>query len=238
MALHGCNEQHKAKPLQFKRATARAFRNANIILLEGQPAVEIDTFKLKIGDGKTRYNSLPYIGYHCSGKDGKSAYQIWKDAGYSGTVDDFLDFCVGPAGKSTYEIWLSLGNEGTLTDFITSLEGKTGDSAYEIWKKEGHEYGTVTEFLNSLVGKSAYDIWLSLGNHGSETDFINSLRGEKGDSAYQVWLDNGNEGSEEQFLQSLVGKSAFETWKDEYGSPESTPEDFISYMETATWGTF
>ena len=30
-------------------------------------------------------------------------------------------------------------------------------------------------------GKSAYEIWLGLGNTGSEQDFINSLKGEKGD---------------------------------------------------------
>ena len=29
----------KSKPLQFKRATSKAFRIHNIILLEGQPAV-------------------------------------------------------------------------------------------------------------------------------------------------------------------------------------------------------
>lgn len=34
-------------------------------------------------------------------------------------------------------------------------------------------------------GKSAYEIWLSLGNEGSETDFIASLKGPKGDPGEQ-----------------------------------------------------
>ncbi len=37
---------------------------------------------------------------------------------------------------------------------------------------------------NVLIGRpgmSAYDIWLSLGNTGTEQDFLNSLKGEKGD---------------------------------------------------------
>lgn len=233
MALNTCTTV-KSKPLQFKRATAKAFRNANIVLLEGQPAVEIDTKKLKIGDGKTRYNSLPYIGYHCDAKDGKSAYQIWKDAGYSGTVDDFLNFCIGPAGKSTYEIWLSLGNEGTVADFINSIQGSKGFSAYDIWKQEGNE-GTVSEFLNSLVGKSAYEIWLSLGNEGTEADFINSL---KGDSAYQIWLSLGNEGTEADFIKSLEGKSAFEVWKEDFGGENATEEDYLNFIQTTSWGTF
>ena len=233
MALQNCNNKPN-KPLQFKRATARAFRNANIILLEGQPAVELDTYKLKIGDGKTKYNSLPYIGDHSEVKDGKSAYQIWRDAGYNGTVDDFLDFCIGPSGKSTYEIWLALGNEGTMVDFINSIQGAKGDSAYQIWLDNGNE-GTITDFLNSLIGKSAYDIWISLGNEGSEEDFINSL---KGDSAYKVWLDNGNKGTEEDFLKSLEGKSAYEIWKEEIGNPEATEAEFIQYMQTTSWGNF
>lgn len=224
----------KKPPLQFKRATAKAFRYANIILLDGQPAVEIDTHKLKVGDGRTRYNALPYIGDHLEIKDGKSAYQIWLDAGYSGTVDDFLQFCVGPAGKSTYEIWLSLGNEGTLTDFINSIQGAKGDSAYQIWISEGNE-GTVSDFLNSLQGKSAYEIWLSLGNEGTEADFIKSLKGE---SAYETWLSVGNEGSEEDFLKSLIGKSAFEVWKEEVGRPDASEAEYIAYMQTTSWGTF
>lgn len=74
-------------------------------------------------------------------------------------------------------------------------------------------------------GKSAYETWISLGNSGTEEDFINSLKGEKGDSikgdkgdsvkgdkgdtglsAYEVWLKNGNEGTELDFLHSLKGE--------------------------------
>ena len=202
----------KSKPLQLKRGTAKAFRLANIVLLEGQPAVEIDTFRLKIGDGRTRYNLLPYIGEQSKGRDGKSAYQIWRDSGYEGTVEDFFESLVGAPGKSTYEIWLSLGNEGTIVDFINSIQGAKGDkgdSAYQIWLNEGNT-GSIVDFLNSLIGKSAYEIWLSLGNEGSEFDFIESLR----------------------------GKSAYEIWKEEYGTPESTVDDYIKFMVTTSWGTF
>ena len=73
------------------------------------------------------------------------------------------------------------------------------------------------------IGSSAYDVWLSLGNVGTEFDFIASLKGpagdpcepckdgvdgvdgQDGDSAYDVWINNGNVGSEADFLESLVG---------------------------------
>lgn len=142
----------KSVPLQFKRGTSRAFKKVNPILLCGEPAYEYDTKKLKVGDGFTRYNHLPYIGDHSKAKDGKSAYQIWLDAGNTGTINDFLDSLVGEQGKSTYEIWLSLGHEGTVVDFIDSIQGEKGED-----------------------GKSAYEIWLELGHTGTEEDFIDYL---------------------------------------------------------------
>jgi hypothetical protein len=67
---------------------------------------------------------------------------------------------------------------------------------------------------NGMDGLSAYEVWVSLGNSGSEVEFINSLRGPKGDvgsngasglSAYQIWISLGNTGTESQFINSLVG---------------------------------
>ena len=247
----------KNKPLQFKRGTAQAFWVKNPVLLNGQPAFEYDTKKLKIGDGRTRYTALPYIG---DGKDGKSAYEIWRDAGYEGTIMDFLEFCVGPAGKSAYEIWLSLGNEGTMLDFINSLHGDKGDkgdkgdpgqdgadgkSAYQIWLDEGNE-GTITDFLNSLKGKSAYEIWLDLGHTGSETDFINSLKGDKGDPGEPGPKgDPGPEGPQgpqgirgekgDKGDKGDPGADAFESWKIEMGDPTLTFDDFVAMLSSDTW---
>lgn len=221
------------KPLQFKRGTAKAFYKANPILLEGQPAVELDTHKLKIGDGFTKYRQLPYIGNGEVGEDGKSAYQLWKEQGNEGTVNDFLQYLVGPTGLSAYEVWLSVGNKGDMSDFIISLQG---DSAYDLWVKEGNK-GSVSDFLESLKGKSAYDIWISIGNVGTEKDFINSL---KGLSAYEVWLEEGNEGTVDDFFNSLKGKdgkSAYEIYVDGGGTLKET--EFIqSILTPSQWGTF
>ncbi len=195
----------KRPPLQFKRGTYKAWKASNPILMKGEPGFESDTEKLKIGDGETRWNNLPYIGDHNKPADGKSAYELWLEMGHTGTVEDFLESLIGEQGKSTYEIWLSLGHEGTVVDFINSIQGAKGEdgkSAYEIWLEEGHT-GTVTDFLDSLKGKSAYQIWLDLGHTGTEQDFIDSLKGEQGKSAYQVWLDQGHEGTEDDFMDWL-----------------------------------
>ena len=140
----------KKKPLQFKRGSSKAFRRVNPVLLNGEPAYEWDTKKLKVGDGRTRYNLLPYIGDHTKPKDGKSAYQLWIEQGNQGTVNDFLESLIGEQGKSTYEIWLDLGHQGTEADFINSLKGK---SAYDIWKDQGHE-GDESDFINYMCTMS------------------------------------------------------------------------------------
>lgn len=49
-----------ANKIQYRRDTAAAWTAANPILSAGEPAVETDTKRRKIGDGTTAWNSLPY----------------------------------------------------------------------------------------------------------------------------------------------------------------------------------
>jgi len=80
---------------------------------------------------------------------------------------------------------------------------------------------STTNNLNSgtsgtgVNGKSAYQLWLDLGNTGSIQDFIDSLAGEdglngidgkRGDSAYEHWASLGNIGSVQDFIDSLKGQ--------------------------------
>lgn len=48
--------------IQNKTGTAAAWTSANPILAKGEIGVEIDTAKMKVGDGVTVYNNLPYLG--------------------------------------------------------------------------------------------------------------------------------------------------------------------------------
>jgi len=86
-------------------------------------------------------------------------------------------------------------------------------------------------------GLSAYQSWLNIGNTGTETDFINSIKGAagtdgvngtNGESAYQSWLDVGNTGTEQDFVTSLKGESAYQVWLD-LGNTGSS-QDFINSL--------
>src|SRR5215471_2162916 len=46
--------------IQLRRGTAAAWTTANPILAQGEPGVETDTLKWKVGDGSTHWISLPY----------------------------------------------------------------------------------------------------------------------------------------------------------------------------------
>ena len=108
-----------------------------------------------------------------------------------------------------------------------SLQSSTSPSADSISTpgKDGSD-GAI-----GAAGISAYQLWLQLGNTGSEQDFEDSLIGIPGDtgyigetglsgpqgttgaegfagkSAYELWLAAGNTGTQEDFLSSLIGES-------------------------------
>lgn len=57
---------------QVRRDTAANWASVNPVLLDGEPALETDSKKIKIGDGITAYNDLPYdyIGLPLEGDPG------------------------------------------------------------------------------------------------------------------------------------------------------------------------
>ena len=50
-----------ATKIQLRRDTAANWAGTNPILAQGEPGIELDTNKLKVGDGSTAWNSLDYI---------------------------------------------------------------------------------------------------------------------------------------------------------------------------------
>lgn len=48
--------------LQLKRGTATRWKELNLVLAAGEPGFVLDENRLKIGDGVTAWNNLPYIG--------------------------------------------------------------------------------------------------------------------------------------------------------------------------------
>ena len=93
---------------RINSSTAFEVRQKNPILAAGEPFYEWDTAAVKIGDGGTPYNSLPYAG-------------IVNGIGPAGEPGE-----TGPAGLSAYQVALNSGFVGTQAEWLASLEGPAG----------------------------------------------------------------------------------------------------------------
>ena len=49
---------------QLRRGASATWTKNNPLLAAGEPGYEIDTHKVKIGDGTSKWKDLPYIGEH------------------------------------------------------------------------------------------------------------------------------------------------------------------------------
>jgi len=101
--------------------------------------------------------------------------------------NDGVDGTNGSDGSSAYEIWLTAGNTGTEAEFLASLVGAQGET--------GATGATGPQGLQGIQGPA--------GNDGA--DGTNGVDGSNGSSAYEIWLTAGNTGTEAEFLASLVG---------------------------------
>lgn len=143
---------------------------------------------------------------------------------------------VGPDGKSAYEVWLDAGNTGSVADYLLSirgargLPGPTGATGATGQNANGFDYkGSVNNTgslppANNANISDAYTIgtyvyvsngisWVNVGaiqGPPGPTGLVGPIGpigplGPDGRSAYQVWLSQGNSGTEQDFLDSLIG---------------------------------
>lgn len=81
-----------------------------------------------------------------AGSNGKSAYELAVDAGFSGTVQEWLASLVGPPGPPS----TTPGPPGA-DSTVPGPPGADGKSAYQLARDAGYG-GTQTQWLASLVG--------------------------------------------------------------------------------------
>lgn len=99
--------------------------------------------------------------------------QVAKTALYSTCIEKGLDNSNTIIPASAYEIAVSHGYQGTEEEWIESLNGKDGESAFDLWKKQdGNIEKTETDFLESLKGNK--------GDDGATITSITLTKGEDG----------------------------------------------------------
>lgn len=165
-----------------------------------------------------------------SGVDGKSAYELAVENGYSGNVTGWLASLVGATGQRGPEgVRGPKGDRGN--DGVNGQDGTDGESAFEIYKRIKGWDGTETEWIEQILeggdgsgeggqdgtdgvdgadGESAYEIYKRVtGFEGSEEEYIEELRGPQGtdgESAFEIYKRvKGWSGTEEEWLDHILG---------------------------------
>ena len=135
-----------------------------------------------------------------NGADGLSAYQIWLNAGNTGTQADFLTSLQGAQGiagtNGTDGATGAQGPQGIKGDTgltgatgaqgIQGIQGDKGDVGPQgLTGAQGPQGIAGSNGTNGQNGLSAYQIWLNAGNTGSETQFLNVIKGATGATGSQ-----------------------------------------------------
>lgn len=93
--------------------------------------------------------------------DGKSAFELAKDQGYTGTLDEWLaslkgepgaNGVKGDQGKSAYDLAIEQGYEGTLDQWLASLKGEKGEEGDATLVEYTGVSGVVVDSANDTIG--------------------------------------------------------------------------------------
>ena len=126
--------------------------------------------------------------------NGKSAYEIAQDAGFSGGVGEWLASLVG---KSAYEIAREHGEHASEADWLDRLRGLNYLGTFDSLEEAQEEYPEPDYGDFFLIRGHLY--WTD------GTGAIIDLGRITGKTAYEVAVDNGFTGTEEEWLTSLIG---------------------------------
>ena len=78
--------------IQFLRGTQTQLNSSSQVFAAGQPIFESDSGQLKIGNGSSRYSSLPYVGSIFESSDSGSGLEMTVSGNYD---EGYLDFSNG-----------------------------------------------------------------------------------------------------------------------------------------------
>jgi len=109
---------------------------------------------------------------------------VWTEPGLTSPIQRFNSKVNFP-DPGVVDVWYiakdskiaSLYYDGGYKDF--GKDGNNGLSAYQVAVAFGFE-GTEPEWLDSLLGKDNYQLWLDAGNVGTYQDFFEASRGPEG----------------------------------------------------------
>ena len=126
--------------MQQRRDTAAGWTSANPTLLSGELGFETDTYKYKLGDGSTAWNSLAYASAKDRLIEGNTEAEVvdtGSDGHFKVTTEGTERVRVGPAGQ----VGIAGANYGTSGQVLTS----GGPSGAISWANAAGGAGVILE---------------------------------------------------------------------------------------------
>jgi hypothetical protein len=169
--------------LRLLRGRSTTWSSKNPVLAQGEPAYDIDAKKFKIGDGRTRWNDLPYQatsgggefdGIHndLEGRDTSDAHPMSSITGLAAALDDVSAGADGRevelSASTTHIRWRYVGGT-SWTDLVAlaDLEGADGVDGAEV----------------ELSVSSTHIRWRYVGGSWSDLVSLADLKGDPGSDA-------------------------------------------------------
>lgn len=128
--------------IQVKRGTSASWQAENTPLADGQPGYDKDRKKLKIGDGKSSWNELPYsaglFADEILEEESKAKEKVARNLSlnpFAALFDERPIFTYGsdlPDENTVGKVYLQHYETEPETDYIVS-QGKSGIWVYQVW---------------------------------------------------------------------------------------------------------
>lgn len=144
--------------IRMRRGVSSTWAARNPVLAAGEPGLETDTGRFKVGDGATAWSQLPFF------IDKSLIDDLIEDAALEGPP--------GPEGDSAYEVAVANGFVGNEAAWLTSLVGPSGTNGLDGMDGSDGNDGD--------IGLSAYEVAVDNGFVGTEEEWLASLIGPAG----------------------------------------------------------
>ena len=161
---------------KFRRNTSDYWEQKNPLLAEGEPCFELDTGKLKIGNGSTLYNDLPYINADHYELDGDDITIVVKNNRITlKGFDEASDKSIPRKNNGTLE-WVEMLTAGEIEDLLAYKQNVlTPGVNVEITEDDIIKVLPVSmaDGLSETALAGAKDVWEKLPKPILKTDEMN-----------------------------------------------------------------
>jgi len=196
--------------IKLRRDTAANWASANPILAQGEPGFELDTLKIKIGDGNTVWSSLDYqpssadLSNIVSSLDGKLDLEIQTPVSQTLNAQNSVNIGVFPGGSPRVQfhdsdaetLWQIDSNNGRFRWFTPGIiqASLTGDGVFTARRGLAVDANTEPDAPSSgavlFVDSSGSDLKVKLAN-GTITDLGNYTERDVNETISGDWNFTG-----------------------------------------------